>query len=177
MSQSHEQLVARLESSTNPVIQYKLRRYVRGADPDNPDMRRLRSSIKDSPIAQALRQDLVESDPADRHGMATIYLTLRYLADIDYPRGDASLMPFLDHLHGWLRKLEGEYDGPLFIRGKSGVPSSHGTLRGGSCHSGSPALGHLVYALGRFCALTGASWRSCGLRRRWGARPASCQGG
>jgi hypothetical protein len=41
-------------------------------------------------------------------------------------------MPFLDHLHGWLRKLEGEYDGPLFIRGKYRV---HGSLHANAVYS------------------------------------------
>jgi hypothetical protein len=49
---------------------------------------------------------------------------LRYLADIDYPPGDQSLIPFRDHVHRWLRALEVQYDGPLFIRDKYRVHGS-----------------------------------------------------
>lgn len=38
--------------------------------------------------------------------MATIYLTFRYLADIDYPPGDDRLIPYRDHVYRWLRAYE-----------------------------------------------------------------------
>ena len=56
--------------------------------------------------------------------MSTIYLTFRYLADIDYPPGDDQLVPYRDHVYRWLRRLEREYDGPLFIRGTHRVHAS-----------------------------------------------------
>lgn len=124
MSHSHGDLLARLNGSTNPIIRYKLRRYILGIDPEADEMLELRESIKDSPIARALLQDLAESDPADRDGISTIYLTFRYLADIDYPPGDKSLAPYRDHVYRWLREQEAQYDGPLFIRGKYRVHGS-----------------------------------------------------
>jgi len=124
MSQAYEDIIAQLEESTNPIIQYKLKRYVHGVDPEMAEMLRLRESIKHSAIAVGLLQDLVTSDPAERRGMSTIYLTFRYLADIDYPPGDKSLIPFRDHVYRWLRSLEAQYDGPLFIRDKYRVHGS-----------------------------------------------------
>lgn len=95
-------------------------------------MRHLRESIKDSPIAQGLLQDLATSDPANRRGMSTIYLTFRYLADLDYPPGDASLIPFRDDVYRWLRRLEAQYDGLLFIRDKYRV---HGSFHANAIHA------------------------------------------
>ena len=87
-------------------------------------MQRLRNDIADSPIARGLLADLDMSDPNDRDGMSTIYLTFRYLADIDYPPGDDQLVPYRDHVYRWIRGLEREYDGPLFIRGTHRVHAS-----------------------------------------------------
>lgn len=132
MTQSYDDIFDQLEACENPIVRYKLKRYVQGLDPESKDMVRLRRSIRDSAIATALCEDLVESDPADRHGMSTIYLTFRYLADIDYPPGDKSLIPFRDHICRWLHRLEDEYDGPLFIRDKYRV---HGSFHGNAIHA------------------------------------------
>lgn len=65
VSQSYDKIIDQLRESTSPIIQYKLRRYVQGVDPNKAEMRRLRATIKDSPIAKGLLQDLVTSDPTD----------------------------------------------------------------------------------------------------------------
>jgi hypothetical protein len=56
--------------------------------------------------------------------MSTIYLSFRYLADIDYPPGDDQLVSYRDHVYRWIRGLEREYDEPLFIRGTHRVHAS-----------------------------------------------------
>ncbi len=117
-------IIAKLDESPNPVIRYKLRRYVLGEDPSSNAMRRLRRSIKTSPIAESLKRDLEVSDSGDRAGNSTIYLTFRYLADIDYPPGDRSLIPYRDIIVAWLTRLEGQYDDALFIRDKHRVHGS-----------------------------------------------------
>lgn len=124
MTHQYSDIIQNLEESANPIIQYKLRRYVRGVDPEAAEMLRLRERIKRSPIAEGLRQDLAASNPAERHGISTIYLAFRYLADIDYPPGDESLTPWRVVLYRWLRTLEAQYDGALFIRGKYRVHGS-----------------------------------------------------
>jgi hypothetical protein len=90
-------------------------------------MQSLRGDIADSPIAQGLLADLAVSDPDDGMGMATIYLTFRFLAEIDYPPGDDQLVPYRDLVYRWLRRIERDYDGPLFIRGTYRV---HGSFHG-----------------------------------------------
>jgi hypothetical protein len=117
-------LSAAVVDSSDPIVRYKARRYLDSADPASAAMQRLRDGVADSPIARGLLADLAMSDPNDRQGMSTIYLTLRYLADIDYAPGDDQLMPYRDHLYRWLRRLEQEYDGPLFIRGTHRVHAS-----------------------------------------------------
>jgi len=124
VSSVHRDIIDRLEASTNPIIRYKLERYVCGGDPNAAATKRLRESIKQTYIASGLLQDLAASNPADRPGMSTIYLTFRYLADIDYPPGDQLLVSYRDHVYRWLRRLEAQYDGPLFIRDKYRVHGS-----------------------------------------------------
>ena len=51
MSQAHDDIIGKLSESANPIIRYKLRRYVLGEEPGREEMRRLRTSIKDTPIA------------------------------------------------------------------------------------------------------------------------------
>ena len=124
MTEQHAALTAAVADSDDPIVRYKARRYLDGADPASASMRRLRDDIADSPIARGLLADLAISNPNDREGMSTIYLTLRYLAEIDYPPGDDQLVPYRDHVYRWLRGLEREYDGPLFIRGTHRVHGS-----------------------------------------------------
>ena len=124
MTEQHAALTAAVVDSDDPIVRYKARRYLDGADPTSATMRRLRDDIADSPIARGLLADLDMSNPNDRQGMSTIYLTFRYLADIDYPPGDEQLVPYRDHIYRWLRGLEREYDGPLFIRGTHRVHGS-----------------------------------------------------
>lgn len=120
----YHDIIAKLEESPNPIIRYKVKRYVLGEDPNNAQMRRLRASIKNTSIAAGLIQDLVASDPADSAGRSTIYLTFRYLADIDYLPGDKSLVSYRDHVYRWLHELEAQYNGPLFIRDRYRVHGS-----------------------------------------------------
>jgi hypothetical protein len=122
--QVDDDIIAGVSESTNAIIRYRFRRYVLGDDPEGAEMRRLRTSIRDSAVARGLLQDLTTADPSDRNGMSTIYLTFRYLADIDYPPGDRSLIPYRDQVYGWLHSLEAQYDGPLLIRGKYRVHGS-----------------------------------------------------
>ena len=124
MTEQYAALAAAVVDSDDPIVRYKARRYLDGADPTSAAMQRLRDDIADSPIAQGLLADLDMSDPNDRDGMSTIYLTFRYLAEIDYPPGDDQLVPYRDHVYRWLRGLEREYDGPLFIRGTHRVHGS-----------------------------------------------------
>jgi hypothetical protein len=128
----YAEVLGRLGSSESPIIRYKTQVYVHGRDPNSKPMRSLRDDIADSDIAKGLRADLEMSDPGERAGLNTIYLAIRYLADIDYPPGDASLEPYRDQVYEWLRRLEQQYDGPLFIRDKYRV---HGSFHGNAIYA------------------------------------------
>lgn len=132
MVHRYTEIVDRLSDSTNPIIRYKTELNLRGADPDDSGMRALREEIKDSPIAQGLLADLEMSDASNRSGRATAYHTFKYLADIDYPPGDESLLPYRDIVYAWLHGLENEYDGPLYIRDKYRV---HGSFHGNAIYA------------------------------------------
>lgn len=130
---SYAALAAALGEAEDPIVRCKAKRRLATEAASDAD----RAAIADSPIAQGLLADLEASDPDDREGMSTIYLTLRYLAEIDHPQGDERLVPYCDHVHRWLRRLEREYDGPLFIRGTHRV---HASFHGNAIHA-SVALG------------------------------------
>src|SRR5882762_4673627 len=87
-SEQHAAIAAAVVDSDDPIVRYKARRYLDGDDPTSTAMQRLREDIADSPIARGLLADLETSDPNTREGMSTMYLTFRYLAEIDYPPGD-----------------------------------------------------------------------------------------
>ena len=74
---------------------------------------KVRKSIKTSPIATSLLADLERSKPTDREGWDTIYATLKYLADIDYPPGDRKLAAYRNHVYAGLKLLA-----PLLIKEK-----------------------------------------------------------
>ena len=124
MTKHSAALAAMVVEADDPIVRYKARRYLNSADPTSATMRRLQDDIADSPIARGLLADLAMSQPNDRQGLSTIYLTFRYLADIDYPPGDDQLVPYREHIYRWLRRLEHEYDGALYIRGTHRVHAS-----------------------------------------------------
>ena len=124
MSDAYDALVAPLAEVDDPIVRYKVKRWLEGADAASAAMRRLQDAIRDTPIARGLLADLAGSDPQERAGMSTISLTLRYLAEIDYPPGDEDLLPYRDQVHRWLRGVEREVEGPLLIRGVHRVHAS-----------------------------------------------------
>jgi len=132
MGDRYGSVVEAVLDAEDPIIRYKARRYVEGTDPGSEAMQRLRQEIRRSPVAQGLLADLAMSDPGERDGMSTIYLTMRYLAEIEYPTGDDSLVPYRDRIDAWLRRLERDYDGPLLIRGTHRV---HGSFHANAIHA------------------------------------------
>src|SRR5262245_48163599 len=125
MAEQYAALAAAVAESDDPIVRYKASRYLDGADPASAEVQRLREDIAGSPIARGLLADLGMSDPRDINGLTTMYLTFRYLADIDYPPGDDQLIPYRDHVYGWLRWQAGQLEAPLYIRGTQPVHASH----------------------------------------------------
>jgi len=105
--------------------------YLRGVEPADPMAGAVRASIKSSSVARALVAELMAADPETRDGVDTMYHTLRYLADIEYPAGDRSLGVYRDRVHAWLHQMEMAYDGPLHIRDKYRV---HGSFHGNALY-------------------------------------------
>jgi hypothetical protein len=52
MTEQHAGLTAAVVDSDDPIVRYKARRYLDGADPTSPTMQRLQDDIADSPIAR-----------------------------------------------------------------------------------------------------------------------------
>lgn len=132
MQHRYSGIIDQLSTSTSPIIRYKTQIHLQGIDSSDPIVRGSREEIRDSSIAQDLLADLAMSNANSRSGIATIYASLKYLADIDYPPGDNSLNPFRDHVYHWLHEQEKEYDGPLFIRDKYRV---HGSFHGNAIYA------------------------------------------
>ena len=132
MSRDYRAVLDALAASSNPIVRYKAAVYGRGLKPSAKEALALRTSIRNCPVAQRSRLDLESADPETREGVAAIYHTLRYLADIDYPPRDPSLRPYRDQVYAWLRRLESQYDGPLHIRGRHRV---HGSFHGNAIHA------------------------------------------
>ncbi len=132
MARDYAAIVDALAESPNPIIRYKASVRLKGTRPSSKKAQALRAAIGNSPIARTLLSDLEAADCGTREGIATVYHTLRYLADIEYPAGDRSLTSHRDEVHAWLRRLENEYDGPLLIRDKHRV---HASFHGNAIHA------------------------------------------
>ena len=132
MLRDYRNIAEKLSESDNPIIRYKCQANLAETDNNKPAIAEIREQIKYSSIASALLADLAMSNPRERLGIATIYATLKYLADIYYPTGDATLIPYRDHVYYWLSNLEKEYDTSLFIRDKYRV---HGSFHGNAIYA------------------------------------------
>ena len=95
-SEQYAQLAEAIAETADPIVAYKTARYLRTAAPTSAALEQARCDIADTPVAQGLLADLAMSDPDDRDGLSTISMTLRYLAEIDYPPGDSQLVPYRD---------------------------------------------------------------------------------
>ena len=99
MGDRYASVVEAVLDADDPTIRYKARRYLAGTDPGSEAMQRLRQEIRRAPVAQGLLADLAMSNPDAREGMATISLTMLYLAEIEYSTGDDNLVPYRDQIY------------------------------------------------------------------------------
>jgi|TARA_Y100000310_G_scaffold197650_1_gene197714 hypothetical protein len=144
-----------LLKSPNPIVRYKSHVNILGADASAQNIRTMRDEIKTSAIAQSLLTDLADANPSQRDGLNTLYGRLKYLADIDYPPGDETLLSYRDRVHGWIRRLEKEYDEKLFIKDKYRV---HGSFHGNALYA-SIVLGMVNQETDELCDnLIGYQW-------------------
>lgn len=98
-------ILEQLATSEEPAIRYKTRVHLLGEDPTAPDLRNLQQEIKS---CQRVRQLLALRDAngkIPRHPYGKWYgahWVLVTLADLDYPAGDAELLPLREQVYGWL---------------------------------------------------------------------------
>ncbi len=142
----YQSVVDRIVESESAIGRYKALVHVVGVDQAHPDVVRARLEIRLSPIARALLSDVTTEEPAHRAGFSGTYMTLRHLADVEYPAGDTALLPYRDHVYAWLRSEEQRCD-ELFIKGKFRV---HGSFHGNAIYS-SIALGLANEETDRLC--------------------------
>lgn len=104
-SVDREGLVGSLIDSENPVVAYKARKLLAGEDPNSAEMIQLRGRIAKSEEARALlahrgEDGKIHTNPYKK--WQGPHWTLYSLALIDYPPGEASLLPLRDQVYDWL---------------------------------------------------------------------------
>ncbi len=98
-------IVDTLTTSDEPAIRYKARVHLLDEDPAAPDVQRLQGDIR---ACARVRQLLSERDADGKiphHPYAKwfgAHWVLVALADLDYPPGDAGLLPLRDQVYAWL---------------------------------------------------------------------------
>lgn len=99
-----EHLIERLSGSEDPVLAYKAR-LLRGGSADAAEARALQARIPGSPSARALLR-IFDQDEKTLHHVYRKWQgphwTLVCLALIDYPPGDATLLPLKQRVYAWL---------------------------------------------------------------------------
>jgi hypothetical protein len=122
------EVVNKLTGLDEPSVRYKIETQVRGHDPDSPEMRQLRESIKHSEQVQGL---LAERDAEGRipyHPYAKwdgAHWVLNVLADLGYPPGDETLKPLAEQVYEWILGDErAHYEKRLTFAGRTRMCAS-----------------------------------------------------
>jgi hypothetical protein len=135
-----ESVLQALLTSKEPSIRWKARVQVLGEDRDSKAIRALEEEIRTSPRVRALlsrRKDLGRPGTARQvyNKWQGVHWVLARLADIGYPREDASLVPIRDRvLECWLkpayfREFEAKTEAEAYKRHHDGVPVMRGRAR------------------------------------------------
>ena len=98
-------ILATLLGLDDPVVQYKVRTLLLGEEEASPGMRRLHRRIASSAIVRALLTGRGSDGRIDQHPYRKWqgpHWTLCCLAQVDYPPGDASLLPLRDQMYDYL---------------------------------------------------------------------------
>lgn len=99
-----EHLIERLSGSDDPVLAYKAWR-LRARSSETPEAQALRARIPASPTARALLRIFGQDEKTLHHVYRKWqgpHWTLTCLALIDYPPGDATLLPLARRVYDWL---------------------------------------------------------------------------
>lgn len=99
-------ILDRLLSETDPCLQYKTRLRLIGENPESSAMRQLARAVITSPRVCAMLRDREPDGRLAGQPYAKFFgahWVLAILADLDYPTGDASLLPLRDQVYeNWL---------------------------------------------------------------------------
>ncbi|HEY7127586.1 MAG TPA: hypothetical protein VH540_26905 [Ktedonobacterales bacterium] len=98
-------ILEQLTASEEPAIRYKARVHVMEEDPAAPAIRRLQQEIKDCERVRQLLSLREADGKIPRHPYSKWYgahWVLAMLADLNYPVGDADLIPLREQVYGWL---------------------------------------------------------------------------
>ena len=131
-------VVRLLLNSSEPSIRWKTRVHVLGEDPESKSIRALQEEVRRSPRSRAL---LSRRDQLGRPGTARqvyykwqgLHWVLASLADLGYPRGDATLHPIRDRLMeywlgpGFFREFDAQTEAEAYRQ--RGVPRMRGRYR------------------------------------------------
>ena len=131
-------VVRLLLNSSEPSIRWKTRVHVLGEDPESKSIRALQEEVRRSPRSRAL---LSRRDQLGRPGTARqvyykwqgLHWVLASLADLGYPRGDATLHPIRDRLMeywlgpGFFREFDAQTEAEAYRQRR--VPRMRGRYR------------------------------------------------
>lgn len=98
-------LIAELLDADDPTIRYKTRVNVLGEKPRTKKLRALRAEIADSPRVTALLSERNREGKIERHPYSKwsgAHWVLYALAELEYPTGDASLLPLREQAFAYL---------------------------------------------------------------------------
>ena len=107
----NSEIIDRLLNSDEPSIRYKVLTGVLGAKSDSSEITELQEQIKTSRRVKLLLSERDEDGKIPHRPYAKWYgahWVLADLADIGYPKGDDSLIPLREQVHGWLFSKEHE---------------------------------------------------------------------
>ena len=100
-----DEVIARLLSSDEPSVRYKVLVNVLGYDDGSATSQQLRREIKRSSRVQQLLSERDEAGQVPHHPYSKWvggHWVLADLADIGYPPGDETLIPLRERIYQWL---------------------------------------------------------------------------
>lgn len=112
-----ENILQMLLQSSEPSIRYKAQRNLLNADPASPEMLALQEEIRNSPRVRLLLSERNADGRIPYHPYKKwvgAHWVLASLGDLEYPTGDASLIPLREQVYGYF--FTGSRENPTYSR-------------------------------------------------------------